>query len=334
MNKHSPATVEVTRGNVVESIHLADVVVCDSGGKIVHQCGDADRIVFPRSSAKAFQAVPLVESGAADAFGFENKHISLACSSHGGQPIHITAVEEMLSKSDLASHHLECGCNVPRSIVATEELYRAGGNASEIFNTCSGKHAGMLAFARHTGLETRGYIAREHRVQQEVLAVLEAFSGVPHGVDVCGVDGCSIPTHAIPLKATATAAARFVTADGLEEKRKAATTRIWQACCDYPEMVAGEGFACTRIMRATGRNAFVKFGAEGVYLAMLPTLGLGAVIKARDGAERAVDSLMAELIIKMLDLGDPATEQLNRIARPAVTNRNGTEVGVIRPKLW
>lgn len=330
MKIHPAAVVEVTRGGFVESSHEIDIVVADAEGKLVEVWGDQDRSIFPRSSIKALQALPLIESGAADAYGFEAKHFALACSSHNGQAIHKELAEDMLSRVGVNDTCLECGATLPGLHKDKVELAKSGGAAAAIYNPCSGKHAGFIAFAKHVGLPVDGYVKLENRVQKEIAGVLEDTIGTPHNNDNYGIDGCSIPTFKTPIDRLAIACAKFGVGNDPSSERSSAMITLRDACLKHPEMVAGEKRACTMLMRAMGNRAFVKFGAEGVFTASLPELGLGITMKARDGSQRAIEVAIASIIERYLELDEAEEKLMSTIIRPPLKNANGIEVGRLR----
>lgn len=330
MINNPAAVVEITRGNSVESTHEVDIVIADSAGEIVSTFGDADLHIYPRSSNKALQALPLIESGAADAYGFEDKHLALACSSHNGQPMHVNAAGEMLHKAGLDGTCLECGAQLPKNPDDQAQLVRDGVDVQAIHNNCSGKHSGFLAFAKHTGLETKGYIGFEHPVQKEIAGILESVTGAKHGEDNYGIDGCSIPTFKIPLQKLAIAFAKFGVGEDASPLRSKAMVRLRDACFAHPEMVAGDNRVCTQLMQTLGNRAFVKVGAEGVYTMSLPELGLGVAMKSRDGGFRAVEVAVSQLACNLLKLEDDKLEAMKPLTNPVLKNWNGFEVGSAR----
>lgn len=327
MKNHNAAVVEVTRGNAVESTHLVDVYIADHTGNSVATYGDADLHIYPRSSNKSLQALPLVESGAADAFGFEDKHLALACSSHNGQPMHTQAAAEMLDRAGLDKTCLECGAQLPKDPKDQAQLVRDGIEVQPIHNNCSGKHSGFLAFAKHMGFETRGYIGFSHSVQKEIAGTLEAVTGAKHGADNYGIDGCSIPTYMTPLKNLAIAYAKFGVGDDASQLRSKTMVRLRDACLKHPEMVAGDNRVCTQLMQTLGNRAFVKVGAEGVYTMSLPELGLGVAMKARDGNFRAVEVTVSQLACDLLKLDEADMQAMKPLTNPVFKNWNGIEVG-------
>lgn len=329
--KHNPAAVvEITRGNSVESTHDVDIIIADHTGKILTSYGDADLHIYPRSSNKSLQALPLIESGAADAYGFEDKHLALACSSHNGQEMHVKGASEMLQKAGLDGSCLECGAQLPKHSEDIEKLAIEGVKVQPIHNNCSGKHSGFLAFAKHTGIETKGYIGIEHPVQQEIAGILESVTGAKHGADNYGIDGCSIPTYKIPLQNLAIAYAKFGVGEDASQLRSKAMVRLRDACLAHPEMVAGDKRVCTQLMQTLAKRAFVKVGAEGVYTMSLPELGLGVAMKSRDGGFRAVEVAVSQLACDLLKLDESDTKNMKPLTNPVLKNWNGIEVGTAR----
>src|SRR5436305_5892465 len=237
----NPVLVELVRGTLVESRHRGAVAVVDADGAAVLALGDVGQLVYPRSAVKPLQALPLIESGAADRFGFGDEEIALACASHGGEPAHVEVASRRLARAGLDAAALECGAHWPSYQPATQALARCGGAPSALHNNCSGKHAGFLCVACAAGVDHRGYVAADHFVQREVRAALESLTGVGLDEDVCGIDGCSIPTWAVPLERLALAFARFGTGRTLEQKRASAAARIRAACAAQPYYVAGIG---------------------------------------------------------------------------------------------
>jgi L-asparaginase II len=322
-----PILVDVLRGPLIESRHRGAVAVVDADGAPVLFVGDAAAAIFPRSAIKALQALPLVESGAADRFGFGDEELALACSSHGGEAAHVDGVERMLGKIGLDVSALRCGAHWPLYQPAAFALAKTG-VPSALHNNCSGKHAGFLCLACAMGVAHEDYWRPEHPVQQKVHAVLEDLTGV--ALDCRAVDGCSVPTWAIPLKNLAHAFAKFGSSHGLSGRRAQAAARLRAACARYPWYVAGTGRFCTEIMKLFGARALVKTGAEGVFCGALPDQGLGVAVKCDDGAGRAAEAIMAAIIARFLPLQASERAELSRFVRPVVRNWNGIEVGEVR----
>jgi L-asparaginase II len=327
----NPVLVEVLRGAVVESAHRGAVSVFDADGKPVWEIGDTARPVFPRSAVKAIQALPLVESGAADAYGFGDRELALACASHSGEPAHVKLAQAMLAKAGLDRTALECGAHWPSSHDATIALAREGGVPNALHNNCSGKHAGFLCTCVHAGIAHHGYVKSGHALQEMVRDAMQAVTGAAHDVDHCGTDGCSIPTYAVPLRSFALGFARMATGRGFAPERAKAAKRLFVACMAEPFLIAGTGRADVALMQAAPGRIFVKTGAEGVYCAALPELGLGIALKCDDGAGRAAEAMIAAVLAKLLRVDKALAANLIEQANPAIESRIGAKVGSLRP---
>ncbi len=330
-SKDDPILVEVTRGPMPESRHRGVAAIVDASGKVLSHWGDCERPVYPRSAIKALQAIALVESGAADAFDVSDEELALACASHSGEPAHTERVAGWLSRIGCVLDDLECGPQVPTYAPAAEAILRAGMRPTPLHNNCSGKHTGFLATARHLGEPTQDYRLFTHPVQQRILGILEQMTGQELGDAPRGLDGCSIPTIAIPVGALALAMARMADPRDLPERRIDAVMRIRTAWGGQPFYIAGTGRFDTALIEATGGRVLVKTGAEGVYCACLPDFGLGIALKIDDGAGRAAEVAVAALLdhIGALDAG--TRKALAEHIRPTVRSRLGFEAGEIRP---
>jgi L-asparaginase II len=324
-----PVLVEVLRGALVESRHRGAVAVADADGASVLAVGEVTAPVFPRSAVKPMQALALVESGAADRFGFGDEELALACSSHSGEDAHVEGVQRMLARAGLDGSALACGAHRPIYQPATFALAKIG-TPSALHNNCSGKHAGFLCVACAMGIDHSGYWRVEHPVQQKVQPVLEDLTGAVLGPECRAVDGCSVPTWAIPLEKLAYAFAKFGSGRGLSRERADAAARLCAACARKPWYVAGTGRFCTDIMTLFGARVFVKTGAEGVFCGALPGQGLGIAVKCDDGAGRAAEAIMAAVIARFLPLQSEERVALSRFINPVLRNWNGIEIGALR----
>ncbi len=332
----NPLLIEVLRGGTVESRHAGALAIVDAAGAVHTSLGDIDRPVFPRSAVKLLQALPLVASGAAEAYRLSDAELALACASHSGEPEHVATAAGVLAKLGLDAGALECGTQWPSREPVLRGMLARGEVASPLHNNCSGKHAGFLCFAclmaRQAGAEpaefAHGYVAPGHPVMREVAAALSATTGVDVEQAPRGTDGCSIPTYALPLRALALAFARCGTGHGLSDGHARAARRLRQAVAAAPFMVGGTDRFDTRIMQAWGERLFCKVGAEGVYCAALPELGLGVALKVDDGAVRAAEAAMATVAAALLKTED---ELLRGYSHLVLCNWRGTEVGALRP---
>jgi L-asparaginase II len=305
-------------------------VVTEPDGCVVFSIGDVDRPVYPRSAIKALQALPLIESGAADRFGFGDEELALACASHGGEPAHIEGVTRMLSRAGFDWSALECGAHWPTHQASARALARAGELPSALHNNCSGKHAGFLCTACAIGCEPNGYTAATHPIQREVKAAIENVAGMRID-DEPAIDGCSVPTWAMPLTNLARAFACLGTGRYLAPQRAQAARRLRKACATKPWFVAGHDRFCTEVMDHFGERVFVKTGAEGVYCAALPEQGLGVAVKCDDGAGRAAETLTAALVARLIKCEERDRALLDRLMNRTMCNWNGIVIGAMRP---
>lgn len=292
MNAINPVIAEILRGATVESRHRGHYAVVNGASQTVLSAGEQQKPIFPRSAIKAFQCVPLVESGAADRFGLTDEEIALCCASHDGEADHVRVARSILAKAGNDEAAYECGAHWPSEEHALHTLVREGGQPLAVHNNCSGKHAGMLAYARHMGFDATGYVTPEHPVQKAVADVLARYCGVDMASAPWGIDGCSVPTWAVPLPNLALAFAR------LAASGNAVGARIIGAVRKHPFMVGGTTSFDTRIMQAVPR-LFIKVGAEGVYCGCIPHAGLGFALKCDDGARRGAEVAAASLLLKL-----------------------------------
>lgn len=320
----NPILIEVTRGPLVESFHTGALSVWDASCGELLSVGDTHRVVFPRSAIKSLQALPLIESGAVDHYGFGDAEIALACASHTGTSRHTEVAGRMLQLAGFCEADLGCGSHLPLGAKAAKELWRSGREPTQLHNNCSGKHAGMLATARHLGLPVKGYWEPGHPIQRRVLEILNEISGLTLGPDVMGFDGCSLPNWAMPLEALAATFAKLVSGKGIDRRHAEAFHRAMEACWKEPELVAGQGRADSVVMRRLPGEVFLKTGAEGVYCGGFPRLGIGFALKIDDGATRASAGTAMTLIEHVF----PNVHGL--MHRDILRSWRGFEVGAIR----
>ncbi|MEM8743378.1 MAG: asparaginase [Pseudomonadota bacterium] len=323
----NPVLVQLTRGHQVESMHRGAVCIVDADGASVLELGDVQAAVFPRSAIKVLQALALVETGAADAIGLTDQELALTCSSHNGEPMHVEAARGILAKCGLSPDALACGTHWPLDPDAAHALAASGEQPGPLHNNCSGKHAGMLALATHMNAETSGYDHPDHPVQQKIRETMEEVTDETLTADVCAVDGCSVPTWAIPLSSIAGAFATLTAPDSLPEPRAAAVRRLFHACTSEPLMVEGTGRFGTGVMQKFGAAAFVKGGAEGVYCAAFPEHRLGLAMKTDDGARRGAEATAAFIIAGLFA---DKIAGANEIFETTLKNWRGLRVGGVQ----
>lgn len=329
MFEANPVLVEVTRAGFVESRHRGACVVVDDKGHIVQSWGDVEALVYPRSALKPLQALPLIESGAADHYGLSDEEIALACASHNSQPFHTSRIQTWLERLGLNGDDLECGPGEPISLDVSKSLSKNGESLTRIHNNCSGKHAGFLTTALHLGVPTENYIKPDHPVQQRIKQVVEDMTGVSLDTLPCGADGCGIPVYAFPLKALATGMGRMMD-DDLSPTRVSAAKRVRAAMAAHPHCIAGGKRFDTRVMTATKGAVLVKGGAEGVHIAMIPDRKLAIALKVDDGAIRASELVMGCVLDGLGFLDEKARTVLADLIEMPINTTLGDRAGEIR----
>lgn len=313
---------EIWRGPILESLHVGHAVICGQDGQIIRAWGDPDTVILPRSSAKMIQALPLIRSGAAAAHGLTPAHLALACASHQGAAIHREKVTVWLDALEMGEGDLRCGPQEPADIPERDRLIRAGETPCQIHNNCSGKHTGFLTLNKHIGGGAE-YIDPDHPVQQACLAAFEETTGETS--PGYGIDGCSAPNFAASLQGMARAMAHFAAAPADSPE-----SQLHQAMRLHPDLVAGEGRACTELMRAMEGKVALKTGAEGFFIAILPEQKIGIALKAACGTTRAAECAITALLVRLgvLDPNHPAT--LKRMNAP-ILNRRDVVTGTLKP---
>jgi L-asparaginase II len=323
----NPVLVNCWRGDIIENRHRGAIAVCDPNGRLIQSWGDVDALVYPRSAVKLLQALPLIESGAADHFHLDETELALACSSHGAEPAHTEAVKRWLERIELDEGALECGPNAPNHLATAQEMLKLQREYGRIHNCCSGKHTSMLTISHFLGEETRGYIEREHPAQQRWFDAL----GEMADIDLRGLpwnrDGCGIPVIAMPLSAMATAFARVAVPDDLASGRADAINRLGNAIATNPFMIAGSGRLGSAIIELSGRRTLVKSGADGVYVAALQEQGLGVALKIDDGNSLAAEVAILSILSHLGGLHADELAQLDGRCRIPISNTRGVVTG-------
>lgn len=329
----SEILAKVIRGETLESIHRGHLIIVDGEGNVVKSIGNPETVAFFRSSAKAFQAIPFIASGAAERFVFLESEIALAVASHSGEKFHTELAAKMLKKIGLSEADLRCGAHLPFHEETAEEMIRALEKPTQIHNNCSGKHAAMLAFAKHIGADIETYEHLENPVQQAILECVAEFTEVTKDEIEIGVDGCAAPNFALPLSAMAKSFAKLVfPPKSLNVETREAVRRIVSAMMNYPELIGGTKRLDTVIMQAAHGKIISKVGAEGVYVAgVLPSkrwkTGLGIAFKIEDGEDKRARPVLAVELLRQL--GILSESNLTDISPMAILNRRGDSVGKV-----
>lgn len=324
--------VSVYREQVVESIHRGSAVVVGSEGEIRHQIGDVDFFTFTRSAAKPFQVVPLIESGAARKFGFTNKEIAIMAGSHSGEEEHVQAVAEILDKIGLSESDLKCGVHTPHYYTAKGLTPGAGEIFRPLQHNCSGKHAAMLALSIFKSWEIEGYLGWNHPAQKAILKAVAEVCHFPAEKIGRGIDGCSAPVYALPLRNIAWGFSTLLSPSSVPKETAKAYSTISRAMLEYPEMVSGEDRFDYELMKVLPGKLISKAGAEGVQCVGLVDDRLGVALKIEDGATRAARPATLELLGLMEILRETELGKLERFHSPKVKNWSGLEIGHIKAK--
>jgi L-asparaginase II len=329
----SPAQlrIEATRGELVESVHPVIVAVVDPNDRLLASAGDPAYLTWWRSAAKPFQALPLVEDGAADAFALTDEELALVCASHSSEPRHLDLVERLMAKVGVEERMLACGVHTPLSPAVARAVARGAVNLTPRSSNCSGKHTGMLALARHHGWPLEGYNVAGHPVQERILDEIARWTGETRDRILLAVDGCTAVCFGLPLRRMALAYAR------LGASAESAPRRIVAAMMAHPYTVAGSGRLCTELMAAWPGKIVAKIGADGIYSATLPTLGWGIALKVEDGDMRSSGLALVDVLRQLLErlapgeaTGFPAAA-LSSYARQPIRNTRDAVTGEVRP---
>lgn len=342
----SVIVAEQTRGPIAENLYHGDAAVVDATGRLLFRVGDAQKVTYWRSSAKPIQAMPVVLSGAYQAYGFGLNHLAMFSASHNGEPVHTETVLDAMQKAGLTPDLLQCGPHAPYDQETADAMAAAGQAFGRIHNNCSGKHTGMLALAKHLGLPLENYLEPDSDLQQLILENVADVVGLAREQISIGVDGCGVPVFGLPLHNMAYSFARLSAPEFMPAGKSEAGRLFRDAMLAFPHNVAGRGRICTEIMELTGRRFVAKSGAEGVYCvgvlpeaaAQAPILrdigavgGIGIAVKAEDG-HAAVRHLLVLGIMQQLGLLTPEDlAALDRFMNVPVKNWAGREVGELRP---
>ena len=331
--------VELTRGGIVESIHLGALAAVDSDGNLLAAYGNPDIVSFPRSSMKPFQALPLVESGGLEAFDLTEEELAIICASHAGTDEHVRVLKSIHQKVGLQVSDLQCGVHWPIDKETSYQMRLRGEEPDSYRHNCSGKHSGMLTQAKLLGQSLGNYLEPVHLVQQNIRKAVSSMCGIHRDDMIFGVDGCSAPVYAMPLNSFAWAIARLVDPFDLDDVRQNACRRITHAMMSFPTMVAGPGQLDTVLMEVMKGKLISKGGAEGYQLiGILPgavaenSKGIGIAFKIADGdpTRRATQRVVAEMLKALGFESEMASEEYASFNQQTLRNFRGIEIGKIR----
>ncbi len=318
-----------TRNEFVEGVHRGAIAVVNPAGDLLFSIGDADYGTFLRSSIKMIQAIPVVESGAADRFGFDDAALAICCASHTAADYHVQTVRKMLEKIGLGEGGLKCGGHLPEDKEMRERLIRLEGTPTAIYNNCSGKHAGMLAACVAQGWPVEGYLEPSHPLQQRILDLVAEYCGMERNAIGIGIDGCSLPTYFVPLRNAARSAAYFMEKAALEGTPE---ERLMHAMAQRPEMVYSEGGYDTVLIRILRGRCYAKRGAMGVMLVGIQTENgpIGIAVKLEDGENKTMPVIMTGLLRHLGAISREELAALESFRVIPIDNWNGIQVGEVR----
>ncbi|TXL64902.1 asparaginase [Zeimonas arvi] len=328
--------VETTRGGLpgqgehVENRHAGSVAVVDASGRLVASAGDPDFVSFTRSTIKPFQALPFVLAGGPKRLGFGPRELALMCASHSAEPMHLAVVAGMLERAGASPARLQCGCHVPLRFAATGASPPPDERFTEVENNCSGKHAGFLAWCALHGAPMDGYLGFDHPLQRAIRERLSQACEVPDGAMRSGIDGCSAPNHAIPLRSLALGYARLGRGADGDGALAPALGELSAAMFAHPELVSGTGRQDLAIMRAAPGEWIAKAGADGVQAIAVRSAGLGIAVKITDGNARAAVTAAIAVLDALGLTSAVQREALAPLARPEIRNARGLRVGEAR----
>ncbi len=330
---------DATRGDIVESVHYGAAAVVNAEGRLVAHIGDPDMVTYLRSSAKPFQSIPFLEEGGADRFHLNTEEVAILCASHSGTDEHVRVARGFLEKIGVNESLLQCGTHPPTDKTTRNRIIQAGEKLLPIRHNCSGKHTGMLAYAQMHGYELDNYFEIQHPVQQKILSVLCEITDTPVGQVSVGIDGCSVPTFAIPLRNAALGYAHLADPHDMYPSRVTACKMIISCMTENPWIIAGPGKFDTRLMEVAGKKVMTKTGAEGYQaLSILPDAikpgspAMGVALKVSDGDldGRVRPIVIIEILNQLGVLNQDELNALNLFFSRLISNNRHLLVGEYR----
>ncbi len=322
--------VHVSRGKIIESIHRGDLVVVDGKGDVIYSLGDEDKLTYFRSSAKPIQAINIILSGAYEAFNLSEKELAVCCSSHYAEPFHIEAVQSILDKIGLNKHNILGGIAPSLNPKIALEQARAGIEIDERFSDCSGKQSGMLAVCQKRGYSVHNYLNPDHPCQQEILNNIARFCEYDANLISIGIDGCSAPVHALPIKNMAIGFRNIANPENLSAEDRQASQLIFSAMNNHPEMVSGTGGFCTELIKHSNGKLIGKVGAEGVYCIGVKGMNIAIALKIESGSMAVIPPVIMKVLKDLNVLNQNDIKNLKKFVEIDNVNDRGTVVGTIK----
>lgn len=330
--------VEIVRGEMVESIHFGALAVVNDRGEVLFSLGNIEKKYYLRSSSKPFQTLPLIEQGGIETFSLSPKEVAITCASHQGTDDHVATLIQMHNKIGISVEHLLCGIHPAIDRNTALAMYKRGEEPNQYRHNCSGKHTGMLAQCQLAGYPLENYTQVDHPVQQQIIKAFAAMVDVPVADIDIGIDGCSVPVFAVPLRHAAYGYARLCNPISFRETRAASCRTITSAMMAYPKMVSGPLNSLDTELMATAKGKVVsKGGADGYQaIGIMPGVigndGIGITFKILDGDAngRARSAVSVALLAELGVLTTEEVKQLSDFAPRPMKNAAGLEVGEIQ----
>mgnify|MGYP001166716458 FL=1 len=313
--------VEVTRSNFTESVHHGVAVLINSSGEILREWGNSNILIYPRSALKPIQSLNLYKDGVAEALNLSDDLIALTTASHHAENIHQKMIINWLKKIHLREKHLSCGPSWPWNIKDQFRAHRKYKIKRKIFHNCSGKHCGHLAASLHKNLPIKNYQHKNHPIQKDLIKLIEDLS--KYKIKNVGVDGCTLPNPLIPLKKFALAAAQLADYKKLNENSDI-TQRIFDSCVKFPEITGGSKSINSILTKLSNGKTFVKNGAEGIFVAMLPEKKSALALKITDGASRAAEVAIAGILSELKIINN------NKMKKRSIKNSANQVIGSMK----
>jgi L-asparaginase II len=327
MTRRGEALLTTTRGSLVETEHYGHIVVTTAQGDILYKKGNAHHVTYFRSAAKPIQALEVILSGAHQQFGFTDAELSIMCASHYGEKYHRETVLSILKKIGLSKNDLKCGKTTSLNNDYATEMALKGYGADELFNDCSGKHAGFLAVCKAKNYDIASYILPDHPLEQQLTKLIGQVCNYSTSEIIIGIDGCGVPVHGIPLFNMALGFANLSKPTETNTIPTEAATIITRAMANHPEMLSGTGGFCTALTKGTNGRLFGKIGAEAVYCVGNTETGQGLAIKLTDGNLWKLAPIVMQTLEKLNWLHNDEITELQEFRRIANKNKHGNIVG-------
>jgi len=326
----NPVLVETTRGKIVESRHRGAIAVVRSNGQLLASWGDIDNPIYSRSSMKPFQTLATLETDAFTAFDLGSKEVALHAASHSGEAGHIEVISQWLEKIGLQESDLQCGVQTPYWVMLNWARAFEADKPRQLFNNCSGKHAGFLTAVQHKREDVSNYLSLQHPTQISIRRLLSEMTEFDESLMTASTDLCRAPVYAIPLRNFAHGLAKIANPEQLSSKRADATQLLMNSMLEHPWLVAGTDRADTLLMQDESFIGFAKCGAEGFYAMAFPEHDIGVAIKIDDGADRAASVAAVAVLKKLGVLSEQDVTRLENVGNPILRTWEGIELGMIK----